>query len=143
MARGGAGPPVRATVAPMRSFWRLLLLCLMALALPVQGFAAAGGAHCGAMHERMQASAAQDHHHPADAMDAAEAPHHDDAAQVGLGDASKCSACATCCVALGLPATSLLLPVLRAESAQPCFAAAGPAAFLTSGPERPPRAILA
>ena len=74
-----------ATVAPMRSFWRLLLLCLMALALPVQGFAAAGGAHCGAMHERMQASAAQDHHHPADAMDAAEAPHHDDAAQVGLG----------------------------------------------------------
>lgn len=136
----------------MRSFWRLLLLCLMAVALPVQGFAAGGGVHCGAMHERMHAATVQEHHHADAAMEhhghAALHQHgHDGAddqetAQGGLS-AFKCSACAACCVAIGLPTAALRLPAVPAESAQPSFAAGPTLSFLTSGPERPPRSVLA
>lgn len=129
----------------MRSFWRLLLMCLMAVALPVQGYAAAGAVHCAAMHERMHATAAAEHHHDDGAM----ASHHHEAVaddhDSGKGGPAgfKCSACAACCVALGLPSSALDLPAVRADSAAPGIVSASPAAFLTSGPERPPRHPLA
>jgi hypothetical protein len=129
----------------MRSFWRLLLLCLMALALPMQGYAAAGAVHCAALHERMYAAVAADHHHG----DLATAGHHHETApgehDAGKGSPAgfKCSACAACCVALGLPSTAWVPPAVHAGSTGPEIVSASPAAFLTSGPERPPRLFLA
>lgn len=134
----------------MRSTFRLLLLWLMAVALPLQGFAAAGAQHCVPMHERMQVTQAHDlghgGHHGVAAADAdgqAEAPGHsmpDPAAKTG---AFKCSACAACCVALGLPASAAQLPGQPAGGLQPSAAEASAAAFLTDGLERPPRSVLA
>ncbi len=135
----------------MRSLWRFLLLCLMAVALPVQGFAAAGAVHCAAMHERMQPAG---DHHAADAADAGEHHHaqaadhhpqgadHHAAGEAGR-KAGKCSACAACCAALALPAPALLLPPLKADGAPSVVIADAVVAFLTSGPERPPRTPLA
>lgn len=136
----------------MRSLLRLMLLCLMTVSLPVQGFAATGALHCAQMHERMQVSAA--HHHD----DGAAHEHRDrDAASPVLTDADtvpddgtarvggvfKCSACAACCVGLGLPAGTISLPQGPAQSLAPMRGEHAVAAFLTSGPERPPRVIPA
>lgn len=136
----------------MRSLLRVLLLCLMAVALPLQGLAATGAVHCAAMHDRMQVDPA--HHH-----DDGVAEHHDGHASASLqeaaddhrgddsaprtGGAFKCSACAACCVALGLPVGVLTLPHVPADSVAPAIAWRAAVAFLTGGPERPPRTCLA
>ncbi|MGD9835601.1 MAG: hypothetical protein AB7U92_22860 [Piscinibacter sp.] len=136
----------------MRAVLRLLLLCLMALALPLQGLAATGAVHCAAMHDRMQVNTA--HHHEEGA-----AAHHDEHAAASLqvsadehpaddgtprtGGAFKCSACAACCAALGLPMGAVTLPQVPAEALAPAIPQRAVAAFLTGGPERPPRTVLA
>ncbi len=141
----------------MRSLWRLLLLVLLAVALPVQAFAAAGAMHCARMHERMHAAAARashDHHTRHGMADA----HHDmsahslsaaPASPTDLPDegsplhAFKCSACAACCVALGLPTATPKLPSPPAAAETPSLPAIAIAAFVTGGLERPPRTDLA
>jgi hypothetical protein len=135
----------------MRSLMRFVLLCLMAVALPVQGFAATGALHCGAMHQRMQAANAHhhddgaDHHHAhAGASQAKASPDagpDDGAARVG--GAFKCSACAACCVGLGLPAGTPNVPQGPSEQFAPPRAMPSDAAFLTGGLDRPPRLVLA
>lgn len=141
----------------MRSLLRLLLLCLMAVALPVQGLAATGAVHCAAMHDRMQVATAHHHDdgsaHQHDAhhggQDAASAAppgaddHRADEGSPRAGDAFKCSACAACCVALGLPSVAITLPTLPAEGLEPAIALRAAVVFLTGGPERPPRPVLA
>ncbi len=134
----------------MRSTFRLLLLWLMAVALPLQGFAAAGAQHCVPMHERMQVMATHDpghgdHHHAVtvDADAQAEAPGHTVPESTAKTGAFKCSACAACCVALGLPASAPALPGQPADGLQPLAPEATEAAFLTDGLERPPRTVLA
>ncbi len=136
----------------MRSVFRLVLLCLTALALPLQGLAATGAMHCAAMHERMQVSAANDHddgaahHHEGHASKSAVSAaddHRGDDGSPRTGGAFKCSACAACCVALGLPSGAVTLPQAPAESLDPPIALRATVAFLTGGPERPPRAVLA
>lgn len=135
----------------MRSLLRLMLLCLMAVALPVQGFAAAGALHCATMHERMQVASMHhhddgvDHHHvqaatPHD-MQNSDAGPDDGAARVG--GHFKCSACAACCVGLGLPASTISVPPGPAEGMSPSSVSRAVAPFFTGGPERPPRAVLA
>lgn len=132
----------------MRSLLRFLLLCLMVVALPVQGLAATGAVHCAAMHERMQ-TASMHLHHDGSAHDHAAADAQHEAAPAsadlpqGQGGSFKCSACAACCVALGLPAGAIVLPHPPAQAFQPAFGSRDPVAFLTGGPERPPRAFLA
>jgi hypothetical protein len=136
----------------MRPTFRLLLLWLMAVALPLQGFAAAGAQHCVPMHERMQVKEAHhlghgDHHHAA-AVDAdadaqaevLDQPVPESTAKTG---AFKCSACAACCVALGLPASAPALPGQPVGGLQLWAPEAAMAAFLTDGLERPPRSVLA
>ena len=142
----------------MRSLLRLVLLCVMAVALPLQGYAATGAVHCGAMHGRMQVESA--HHHDdgavhqhgahdghaahaaaSHAAPAVDAPSDDGATPTG--GVAKCSACAACCVGLGLPAGVITMPQGPAEGAAPTLAPLAVPTFLTSGPERPPRAILA
>ncbi len=145
----------------MSSLTRLLLIWLMALALPVQGFAAAAGRHCAAGHERAQVAtvvaatgseAVQRAHDGYQAMHghaAADAGHHSDAAPDGgkasplTADTTKCSACAACCAALALPAGPIVLPapVLGTAVALPAVVAA--ASFVPGGLDRPPRALAA
>lgn len=143
----------------MRSLWRLLLLVLLAVALPVQAFAAAGAVHCARMHERMHAAAvraSQDQH----AHHGTAGAHHDmsaDGLSTGHASASpagepeegsplhafKCSACAACCVAMGLPAATLRLPSAPVAAERPSLPAIAIAAFVTGGLDRPPRTDLA
>lgn len=141
---------LRATVASMRSMFRLLLLWLMAVALPLQGFSAGGAQHCVPMHERMQVTEARDlghgdHHHAAasDADAQAEALDHPVPKSPAKTGAFKCSACAACCVALGLPASAPAVPGQPAGGPQLRAPEAAMAAFLTDGLERPPRTVLA
>jgi hypothetical protein len=132
---------------------RTLWICLLLLALPVQGFAAAQMTQCGPSHGRMQHASsgahdheqhvqAQDHHH---AHQADAAVHADDAAGDGSTPPAKhhCSACAACCVGMALPSSA---PVVIAPAEAVLHRVATGAAdpiFLTSGLERPPRSPLA
>lgn len=141
----------------MSRAWRLVWLCLLAFAMPLQGMAAAAMVHCESSHERMHAEALRGHERHM----APQAAHHhdasmqsDDAAGASTPAANNgdklsslaqhhCSACSACCSAVTLPATwpglPAALPVLApaADPFQPLVA------HLTDGPERPPRALLA
>lgn len=137
---------------------RLAVLCLLALALPVQGFAAATMLLCTAHHavaEHQQAlgltlDQAVDvhpaHQDQAPADTAAKAGPHPDCEQTSAtsqADTKKCAACATCCAAVAFPATATVLvalaaavPVLERVDTPPLW-------FLTDGQDRPPRPFLA
>lgn len=69
------------------------------------------------------------------------------AGELGMDDhaaaAHKCSACAACCLGVGLPASTPRLDVIAA-SQPPVACVAEPAlSYIASGPERPPRSFLA
>lgn len=126
----------------MRRFLRLLTLWLIALALPLQGATAAMAMTLPAAHAAMASTAA------ANAMsamlathDAAPCPHHPAAAKA----ATSGSGCGACC---GPAATPRSTPVIApaAEAWMPAMRGASSAAapaFLTDGPDRPPRPLLA
>lgn len=148
---------------------------LLALAVPVQGFAAASMLRCGPGHHgTVSGHSHADHDHDGhphdDAMGAGsveaqdEAHAHADDIGGGVttsnpGDPSdldaapahgldkvktgSCSACASCCTATALLSKALTFGASPApESFQP-LALRSVATFLTEGPERPPRSILA
>ncbi|MES2280116.1 MAG: hypothetical protein V4542_01755 [Pseudomonadota bacterium] len=137
------------------SRFRHLLLCLMMLALPLQGFAAASMLYCG-MGAGNDAKAAQmemgsSHQHMADAM---VMPHdhekQDTTAQVAkqspdsqkqLPDSShKCGVCATCCSVIAITdfvATVEVQSSPKADLVEPfVLIHSVPSRF----PEKPPRA---
>jgi hypothetical protein len=137
----------------MRRTTRAFVVWLVALALPVQGLAAATMLHFASVHD---GAASHGSHHPCASVALA---HHDDSAPVvaseaanapiaSHGDASthgvktrahKCSACAACNVGAVLPSATLTLPLPTAKAAaRPCPAVVH-ATFLTAGLERPPR----
>ncbi|TAL20768.1 MAG: hypothetical protein EPO01_12965 [Aquabacterium sp.] len=131
---------------------RLFLLWLLAVALPMQGAAAAAMLHCSQAQGAGQvATQAHAHHHDhdhghdhaamqghADAGNARSATHDDHAA-----GKTGCSACASCCHALALPAPAIVLPMQEPAFTPFALRAHAAAVFLTDGPERPPRALLA
>lgn len=132
------------TLHAMRVLARLVLVWLIALALPVQGVAGVTMLHCAPSHHPAQA--APHHHHAAQGAAPAHAGHGASMAHAHqAADKGGCSACAACCAgaALAVPATPPAL-VLQ-DARQPVLAAVGPppAAFITGGPERPPRPVLA
>jgi hypothetical protein len=118
--------------------------------------AAASMLHCASMpghgpagmqaHEATSASAHDDHGH-----------HQGHGAIAGLdvttdadpslthstGAGHKCSSCAACCAGVGLPAAAAQLPDLDLGCEPVTLAGASPVTFISSGPERPPRADLA
>ncbi len=134
----------------MKTALRSLWICLLLLALPVQGFAAAQMAQCGPGHGRLQHASVGGHGdggalhtHEQHAQDDHQhaASHADDASIDDSTPAAKhhCSACASCCVGLALPSST---PVVVAPSEATLHVSGGGAAdpvFLTSGLERPPR----
>ena len=126
-----------------------MLMWLLLLALPLQGYAAATTLNCGAGHHPMSAAVASvaipvasgepRHVHHGDTTDpAASAGHH----HADGTSKSKCSACATCCVGAALPATALVFVDAVPDRAPTRFFSIGPIGFLTDGPDRPPRTHL-
>lgn len=136
----------------MNAVVRVLLMWLLAVALPVQGVAAATMQFCGAAHhpQKQQVQGA-DHGHGAAH---AEADGHHVGAAGPAGEASaasdlsphgqqKCSACAACCAGSALPPAALVLPVV--EPASECVTVV-PSAYVgpdVAGLEKPPRSNLA
>lgn len=138
------GPRVGARLPAVSRTLRLLVAWLMLLALPLQGWAAATMLGCGQQHAHAAAAAAQHADHHADHAHPAHAAAHGHADEGAHADgAGSCASCAACMVGLALPAASLALadppvagePRLRAPPA--------PVSFVTGGPDRPPRTVLA
>ena len=144
----------------MRTLIRHLVMWLLALALPLQGAAAATRLHCEPAPKAVSASlhARMAHHHAAHADDGRAASHHADTAagfdapeqvssshEQGPAQGTKvsCSACAACCTAAAMPAAPLV--VAAADNVETVLPVASDvtAIFLTGGPERPPRRFLA
>jgi hypothetical protein len=114
--------------------------------------------HCGSSHQRMHGAGssgnnqAHEHHH---AMDHGAAPTGADHHHTAAADASaqpdkyadlaqfKCSACGSCCSSAAMPGCSLAVPeptpVVHWQSVH--FVARF--GFVTDGPDRPPRPVLA
>jgi hypothetical protein len=127
---------------------RLVFVWLIAVALPIQGAAAATMLHCAstpgheavavAGHEHGRAGHAGHHH-----ADAAAQPPGDAHATHHTADGKhSCSACASCCSATALPAMPLgLASQTVAQSLTPA-PERHLVVFLTGGPERPPRTTL-
>lgn len=119
---------------------RRILLCLLMLALPLQGFAAAAMLYCGTgpAHQAMQ------HTHPGDLVDTALQTQTDlsaDQAQAQLPDAAhKCGVCAACCSVLAL---GNMVHAITAPSLPPADLAE-PLVLIDNVPsrqlEKPPRA---
>ena len=141
-----------------RVIWPFVIW-LLALAVPTQGLAAATMLHCApagggaagtAAHGSHDHAGSAPHHHGSAAADDAHshAGHPAAAADHGAsGDTPspgvhKCSACAACSVGLGLPSAAYVTPGAAAATAVLPAPAAPHVAFFTSGPDRPPRALL-
>ncbi|MES2363441.1 MULTISPECIES: hypothetical protein [Polaromonas] len=134
------------------SRFRYLLLCLMLLALPLQGFAAASMLYCGmGPNHDDQVSVASGHHHM-NGLGEAQHDHssHDKTAKSAkqspdgkkqLPDAShKCGVCASCCSVLAIsdfPRTVELQPSPHADLTELFVLIHAVPSRL---PEKPPRA---
>jgi hypothetical protein len=138
---------------------RMLLIWLLAFALPAQGVIAATMVFCGPNHHDRAAAAAVGHDVDAahQAHDLTAHSHHEAADKQAENTASdetatpdkfapsdmqKCSVCASCCSAAAIHDTVPKLPVLEPVAAD--FAALAPTVepFAADGPDRPPRHIL-
>jgi hypothetical protein len=132
--------------------FRHLLLCLVMLALPLQGFAAASMLYCGlGAGSHAQVEAKDSHHHRAAAQgsphehsgigQAAPAGAHAPEAQKQLPDGlHKCGVCSACCnvVAIsGFPHTVEMQSPPKADLAEPFVLIHAVPSRL---PEKPPRA---
>ena len=147
----------------MSRIWRIAVMWLLALAVPAQGFAAASMLYCGPGHHGMVSGQARaDHDHDAQAHDGAAAADADDAddadehVDVASSDAEaapahgvhksktgSCSACASCCTVTAPPSAVAAFEAVPAPDVFQPLAPPGVAAFLTGGPQRPPRSFLA
>ena len=118
----------------MSRWMRFFVCCLIALALPMQGWAA--HADCGKAQMPMQAQAAM-----ADAQHEDCPAHH--AGKAAKMSADKCGSGACCCHAVAMTHTELLIePQAAAPVAVPTVPAAH-ASVPPAGIEKPPRAELA
>lgn len=125
---------------------RLILACIMMLALPLQGFAAASMVLCGggSNHQHQRAGGG-----PAEDVSAAHAHHGhgaDAAKKVAQSDKSapdfahKCSICASCCSAVALAShdTAIAFPLIRQADVSELMTELKSQPALV--PDKPPRA---
>ena len=133
----------------MLSRVRLFLACLLLLAIPLQGLAAAGMLYCGGAaahahgHPTQAAGAEHDHRgHPHSGHDHAVAEPQQEAGPAATlpGAGHKCGACAACCHAVAIAAA--FQPMAAASAPQ--APVAEPVLHLYSRsapvPDKPPRA---
>jgi len=136
---------------------RFVLTWLLVLTLPLQGVAAATMAACGSRHSNHAAasghsriSGAVSAVHHAHGLDiahshghhAADPPAHDRAGLVD-DDGHKCSACASCCLNAVVPTGGISFGAIELPDLFTALVGSTPAAYMTDGPERPPRRFLA
>jgi hypothetical protein len=135
---------------------RLAWVLLLTLAMPLQGMAALTMAACGPVHHSAHAvhkheglaQAAHEHDlsshaSPAYALEATADDAADDDAPANE-PAHKCSVCASCCTAsAGLPSHAGIAEPVALAGSFTALRSGGPPAFLTGGPERPPRSFPA
>ena len=129
--------------------FRKFLLCLLVLAIPAQGYAAATMRFCSPVSRAalLQLADIQSHHAKAAdsaAVDHSKMNHHGSNSKGDSQEStkSKCSVCAACCHAIAIITTlptALYFPQLASSVAQPQLEAI---IFLTGGLERPPRTFL-
>jgi hypothetical protein len=147
----------------MRRLFKILLMLVINLAMPLQGMAAATLFHCevppagaasaaGALDHSQLRQAGHQHVHDVDGLHGRAASDHHDAAGPAAGDdaadgaqtpASKCSACGSCCTGAALPSAPIVLAAPEFALAFDTPVASRSAPFVTHGPERPPRLFLA
>ena len=142
----------------MTSCLRFALMWLLLLALPLQGIAAATMLHCGPGHHGMLAADApvahpsagdsSSHHggagHGHATMQASgSADHPPSAADLSRQSKFKCSACASCCLGVALPAAVITFATFAPADAPAFQVRIEPVGFFTDGPDRPPRIRLA
>lgn len=142
----------------MRSIWRSLFTWLLVLAMPMQGIAAIGTQHCAPAHRGIDRPAKVEqvqplHAHGHARAEAAAAAVNESPVLVtvhALNDEhasptvdAKCSACAACCTALGLPDRVLDLPTLADGSSLAPLTPFAVPSFVPGGLDRPPRNFLA
>jgi hypothetical protein len=142
-----------------RDFLRTALLCMLLVAVPLQGLAAGAMLFCGSVqgsdavsidsHSHTDQGTAQAHHHQqaGDGAPSGSAQHaggHDDALQpLGHLHDGTCSVCASCCSGAALPQSAAML-VSQAEQRAPRVDSSQPdPGHACPGPERPPRRLLA
>ncbi len=128
----------------MRKSTTVIVLLLM-LTIPFQGFAAAMQSGCALGHHRTNAGTTmlhqQDAHHDYSAMHAS-AAHVDADADSDTGPATECT-CGACGPGTALPVSRTdVAPALPAAVPLGRFADP-PIIMITGGPERPPRTLLA
>ena len=144
----------------MSRILRIMVMWLLALAVPVQGFAAASMVGCMAGHggAGLHSHAIGMHHHSvelpqhsheghahvlahADHRHASDANH--DVHAGGTFTKASCSACASCCTSAALPTALLVFEAMDAPDSFVSLAPQPVATFVSGGPERPPRPFLA
>lgn len=146
----------------MRALVRIVLAWVVAMALPVQGFAAAAMLSCGPGHARMAEAVDAGHSHEFrhgahPRLDAHAVAGVHSLAEVAVPDkaspdasaasaasgAFTCSACAACCVASALPASPRVVVALRSVS-EPIPEQRQPGGdFVVERLEHPPKALIA
>ncbi len=145
----GAGSVRLRAMSGMYRFLRLLLLAVLALAVPMQGAVAASMPACADTHPPVHAHvmpAAPMHDHAvmhADTRDHADmqAGHGHDAAKVSQPVASSCSICAACSVGHGLVVSGAgLVPALMVLRTAPRLPDTEFDSAIPEVPERPPSA---
>lgn len=142
---------------------RAVLILLIAVANPVQAFAAAAMQHCGPGHARMHGALAATPERLVQAAthdgagagavrgQSASAAHDEATIEAGVADhpplaelgAYSCSACAACCPAFALPVGLQGIAEPAARFGATAIARSPVPRFLTGGPERPPRTLSA
>ncbi|WP_310384364.1 hypothetical protein [Roseateles sp.] len=146
----------------MNKFWRIAFAWMLALALPVQGYAAHAMMFCGPAHHGTAQAQAHDHashdhgdagrtsHDTAGAHADAEA----DASPSADGElvkvesaktagAGKCSVCASCCSAAAITTSIIQIEVVPQHESVVATLASAHDLVLIGGLERPPRLSLA
>lgn len=131
---------------------RSVLTWLLLVAVPLQGYAAAGMLFCGAVGEHAPAAAGVEHHldHAAAPLDGTH-PHEatagasDDGATPDLHGVvhGKCSACASCCSAAALPAAPMASAVVEPRATRFIDFERADTGQGSARLERPPRPDLA
>jgi len=123
----------------MHRFRRFLMVCLLALALPMQGYAAQTMKLCGMGHPPaavvLQDHSAHQHQH--------QLQHHHDAEAAGAHQHDgKCSVCATCCNAAALRSIWAAPPVALIPSHLVPTIPHAHSRLAVGGLDRPPRSSL-
>jgi len=130
----------------MHRIFRTLLLWLLVMAIPIQGFSAATMLSCKSLHTSPWAKihAASSHVHHDDMHQLAgntSDTSHDASTQLEKSDPASCSVCAACCIGAAVIPSSMAWTVVHNHSEQvlisPPMLATG---HTPAGPERPPRA---